>query len=283
MRSRRRADRTRRGGREPRKAPAVLRTRRTRMHADVIDTLATGCIHSCASVTGVTLPGGGPVVERYVAPVAVGDIEEALCEVSGIKAARVVTSTEHEIVEVHVLAAPDKAPKQIVRDIESAIMARFGIPVDHRRISIAQLGEASLPSEGEVQTSIGQRARIHSIHLGVEDLTASAVVTLDMDGKLSLGKASGPASQTGRMRIIAEAALDAVAKYAAGVVHFALEDVSMLQLGREKTAVACVQMMTPLGEQAFCGSALARGSEQDSIVRATLDAVNRRLTFLKTT
>lgn len=222
-------------------------------------------------------------MERDVAPVVAEDIEEALCEVSGIKAARIVTSPDREIVEIHVLALPDKTPKQIVRDIESAIMARFGIPVDHRKISIAQLGEASLPTEGEVQTSDRQRARIHSIHISVEDLTATAVVTLDMEGDLYLGEASGPGTQTGRMRIVAQATLDAIGRYAHGIVHFALEDVSAVQLGRESAAVACVQMMTPLGEQAFCGSALMRGNEQDSIVRATLDAVNRRLTFLKTT
>lgn len=219
-------------------------------------------------------------MEQDVAPVAVHDIEQALCEISGIKAARVVASPSGVVLEVHVLALPDKTPKQIVRDIESAIMARFGVPIDHRKISIAQLGQASLPQEEVL--SEGQRARIHSINASVSGLQAGASVTLELEEELYVGEASGPGSQTGRMRLVAQAALNALEDYAHGAVRFALEDVSVVQLGRERVAVACVQLVTPLGEQAFCGSALVRQNENDSIVRATLDAVNRRMPFLTT-
>ncbi|TLM80208.1 MAG: hypothetical protein FDZ70_01680 [Actinobacteria bacterium] len=220
-------------------------------------------------------------MEPDAAPVAVMDIEEALCEVAGVKAARVVTSSDHVITEVHVLALPTKSPKQVVRDIESAVMARFGIPLDHRKISIALLADTSLPEE-EVHPAEGQRARIHAIQQNVEDLIASANVVLELEGELYEGSASGPATQTGRMRIVAEATLEAIVAYTHGLIRFALEDVDMVKLGRERAAVSCVQLMSQLGEQAFCGSALVRQSEQDSIVRATLDAINRRLTFLKT-
>lgn len=220
-------------------------------------------------------------MERDVAPVAVLDIEEALCEVAGVKAARVVASPDHVITEVHVLALPTKSPKQVVRDIESAVMARFGIPLDHRKISIALLADTSLPEE-EVQPTGGQRARIQSISLDVEDMVALANVALEIEGESYAGRATGPATQTGRMRIIAEAALEAIVAYTHGLVRFALEDVDIVKLGRERAAVSCVQLMSQVGEQAFCGSALVRQSEQDSIVRATLDAINRRLTFLTT-
>jgi hypothetical protein len=42
-------------------------------------------------------------------------------------------------------------------------------------------------------------------------------------------------------------------------------------------------IVTPLGEQAFAGSALDRQNDRDSIVRATLDAIDRRLGFFTTT
>lgn len=220
-------------------------------------------------------------MEQDAAPVAVEDIEEALCEVSGIKAARVVTSTDGVILEVHVLALPDKTPKQIVRDVESAVMARFGVPIDHKKISIAQLGDVALPRDEEVQSE-GQRARIHSIDAGVSGVHATAKVVLELEEELYVGEATGPASQTGRMRLIAQATLNAIEQYAHGVVSFALEDVAIVQLGQERAAVCCVQRVTPLGEQSFTGSALVHQNEKDSIVRATLDAMNRRLSLLKT-
>jgi len=55
-----------------------------------------------------------------------------------------------------------------------------------------------------------------------------------------------------------------------------------VDLGREKVAVSCVILVTPLGEQPLTGSAFARQAENESIVRATLDAINRRMNFLTT-
>ena len=91
-----------------------------------------------------------------------------------------------------------------------------------------------------------------------------------------------PASQTGRQRLVAQATLNAVEQYTHGAHSFALEDVTIVQLGREKVAVSCVTLVTPLGEQTFAGSALVRQNEKDSIVKATLDAINRRMGFLTT-
>jgi hypothetical protein len=84
------------------------------------------------------------------------------------------------------------------------------------------------------------------------------------------------------LRLVALATLDAVQRFLDHELGFALEDVSVDQLGREKVAVCCVVLVTPLGEQPFAGSAMVRQNENDSIVRATLDAINRRLGFLTT-
>ena len=41
--------------------------------------------------------------------------------------------------EVHVLSDQSRTPKQIVRDIQSALLARFQLTLDHRIISVAQI------------------------------------------------------------------------------------------------------------------------------------------------
>jgi hypothetical protein len=47
-------------------------------------------------------------------------------------------------------------------------------------------------------------------------------------------------------------------------------------------AVACVTLVSSFGEQALSGAALVRNNDKDSIVKATLDAINRRIGFLTT-
>ncbi len=219
-------------------------------------------------------------MEQSISSALVLEIEQALSCVAEIRAARIVSSDEGLIQEIHVLADPSKSPKQLVRDIESTIMAQFGIAIDHKKISIAQLGRESMPKDEPAPGPA--RARIHSVHTDVMGVRAVATVLLELEGEVYTGTSEGPASTTGRDRLVGQATLNAVDAYASGSFGFALEDVAIITLGRERVAVSCVILVTPLGEQALAGTALVRQSENDSLVRATLDAINRRLGFLTT-
>ena len=224
-------------------------------------------------------------MDQSASHVKVEDIETALAEVGEIKAARVVASPDGVIQEIHVLALPTKQPKQLVRDIESTLMARFGIPIDHKKISIALLGRDAIKpevAETSAERNTAARPRICSINATVSGVQASASVTLEIGGTEYVGNSSGPASQTGRLRLVALASLDAVSQYTDATISFALEDVAILKLGREKVAVSCIALVSSVGEQTFSGSAMVRQNDNDSVVRATLDAINRRMGFLTT-
>jgi len=218
-------------------------------------------------------------MDNGISAATLAEIESSLSQVSEIKAARVVASEDGHIQEIHVLALPNKTPKQLVRDIESTIMASFGIAIDHKKISIAQLGSEVLPRREQKLTA---RAQIKSINAEVRGVEAVLTVVLELEGDVYIGKVAGPNSQTGRKRLVAQATLDALEQYLHGAMSFALEDVDIVALGGEHVAVACVTLVTSLGEQSFAGSALVRQNEKDSIVRATLDAINRRMGFLTT-
>ncbi len=205
-------------------------------------------------------------------PLDFNEVENTLCQIREIKAARVVASRDQVIEELHILASTDKGPKQIVRDIESALMARYGLAIDHKKISIAQLGHEEVAAES-------LRPRIISVRTGSAGTTEHVAVVLEMGGRELVGEATGPASRTGSLRLLAQATLDAVAQHGEGC-SFALEDVGVTPMGRERVALSCVVLVTPLGEHSFSGSAVVRQNEKDSIVRATLDALNRRLGFL---
>src|SRR5204862_2662202 len=69
------------------------------------------------------------------------DLEEALRQIPGIKAASVVTGPDAMPTEVHVLATTDKSPKQVVRDVQSLAMARYDLDIDHRIVSVVQFDE----------------------------------------------------------------------------------------------------------------------------------------------
>jgi hypothetical protein len=66
-------------------------------------------------------------------------LEADLPKIQGVSSARVVG--EDEPSEIHVVASTARPPKQIVRDVQSLANARFGIPIDHRIVSVVQLND----------------------------------------------------------------------------------------------------------------------------------------------
>ena len=83
--------------------------------------------------------------------------ENLLTSLEGILSARVVTTPLGEVSEVHVLAQAGLQPKQLVRNIESALLAHLGLKIDHRKISIAQTADVK-PLEALESTAVRDRS-----------------------------------------------------------------------------------------------------------------------------
>jgi hypothetical protein len=65
--------------------------------------------------------------------------EQLLTSLPGIVSARVVAGPGGHPDEIHILATAELHPKQIVRNIESALSAGLGIVINRRIVSVAQL------------------------------------------------------------------------------------------------------------------------------------------------
>ena len=69
----------------------------------------------------------------------IADAERLLASLTGVVSAHVVAGPEGTLREIHVLATPDLHPKQVVRNVESALSAGLGIHIDRRIVSVAQV------------------------------------------------------------------------------------------------------------------------------------------------
>jgi hypothetical protein len=67
--------------------------------------------------------------------------EELLSTLPGVMAARIIASDTGAVDEIHILTSAEIAPKQTVRNVESALIAHLGMRVDHRKISVATTQE----------------------------------------------------------------------------------------------------------------------------------------------
>jgi hypothetical protein len=67
------------------------------------------------------------------------EIEGLIAALTGVRGARVTLNDIGRINEIHILAEARTHPKQIVRNVESALSAGLGLSVDRRFISVAQI------------------------------------------------------------------------------------------------------------------------------------------------
>src|SRR3954471_10419855 len=95
-------------------------------------------------------------------PWGVRRAENLLTSLEGILSARVVTTPLGEVSEVHVLAQAGLAPKQLVRNIESALLAQLGLKIDHRKISIAQTADVK-PIEALERETVREKVLQRSV------------------------------------------------------------------------------------------------------------------------
>ena len=199
--------------------------------------------------------------------------QELICRLEGVQAAQVVFAENGMPCEIHVLAGPEKSSKSLVRDIQSALTAQFGVQVDHRIISVAQLSEGLAP-----------RGDFRLAHTGLEIKSAggrvSASVTLARGCDTYTGHGDSANTPFARRRCVSEAALAAVNR-AAGETCFELASVDAVTLAGQGIVVA--QVYSLRDGQRLLGSAFLNEDPDNAAVHSVLSAVNRRLSVLPRT
>ena len=202
------------------------------------------------------------------------DLEEALRQIPGIKAASVVTGPDATPTEVHVLATTDKSPKQVVRDVQSLAMARYDLDIDHRIVSVVQFDE---PGDGDPHDDATVRPIMSTLTVRMSGSEAEATIALTLGGTTFEGTATGTWSPATRPRLVARATLAALGELLGCPAE--VDQVAILPLTPRPVAVCVLTITSPRGgEQLLTGSALVRGDESDAVARSVLAAVNRRLT-----
>jgi hypothetical protein len=117
-----------------------------------------------------------------------------------------------------------------------------------------------------------QRMQLVSAGLGV-----TTEVTLSWQGLPFSGAADAAATPTSVHRSVAMATLRAVEAVVSGRARFELEQLEVNQLGPDRAVVVVVSMLTKAGSERLTGVSVVREDVRQAVIRATLDALNRRL------
>jgi hypothetical protein len=202
-------------------------------------------------------------------------VEDDLLRVPGIMSASVVGDEVPK--EIHVVATPDRSPKQIVRDVQSLTSARFGLSIDHRIVSVVQLGENQLrPADSDAAEE--QRPLIDQVVFASKGNTGWVKVTLQWpNGELTEGAEAAGVTRESRARGAAMAVRRALDSWLTkNNAALDVEDVLMQQLGTSDSVTIRLVIHEEGGSTALVGSALIYDDIATAAVHAALHALNRK-------
>ena len=207
-------------------------------------------------------------------------VENLITGLTGVLSARVVVTPLGEVSEIHVLTKSDMQPKQVVRNIESALMAQLGFKVDHRKISVAQTADVR-PIEALQDEAVTERAKRRVVVFRNLDVRPSErPQRVQVRVKLSYGEKEAEATEVGtdttRNRV--EATARAAATCLDALIpdnSIALEGAQIIEAFDRKFVLVAVHGLGGREAQLLTGTCEIRESAERSAVLAVLDATNR--------
>ena len=197
------------------------------------------------------------------------EMENALLRIKSVLGAKIVTDQKGEIVEVHILATDQRNPKQVVRDVESTLLVKFGRKVDHKKIGVVQ------QSEKEAERPLEGRLKFVGINTAPGEQNFFEVVLRDPSGIEHPGQVfiRDPLQ---RLQAMGQAAVAAVNHFL-GKEKLHLQGIYMLRTAEMPFIISSVLYRGGKENLVLAGAAPVRGSEEEAAVKSVLSAINRVL------
>ena len=213
-------------------------------------------------------------------PWGVRRAENLLTSLEGVLSARLVTTPLGEVSEVHVLAQAGLPAKQLVRNIESALLAQLGLRVDHRKISIAQTADVK-PIETLERHAVRERSLMRAVLFegltlqpGRRPQRSTVQVVLTAGGKSEAAEEEAADTLRGRVEAAAKATTTVLDRMLSRG-SMLLEGARVIQALDREVVFVTVQAINGRDSVLLTGTAEVRQSPERAAVLAVLDATNR--------
>ena len=232
--------------------------------------------------------------------------EELILTLPGVISARIIAGDSGAIDQIHVLTTSELTPKQMVRNIESALIAHLSMRIDHRKISVATTTEqkakpklhegdvgVALPPERververvdtrDTAASPAPRTGPFARRLYFEDVEVrgsrskglSCRVTLRKGTSSDIGEALGIEGDRSRVELAARATLLAIADADDRQGQLGVQGVKVFDAFDRTFVFVAVSVRSGRENKMLTGSVEMRESQESAGVLAVLDATNR--------
>lgn len=200
-----------------------------------------------------------------------------------------VTKPGGEVEEIHVLTTDDIGAKQTVRNVESALLAHLDLPVDHRKISVAQTKERPVAVPPAV-TLVGPpppaESRLLFVSHQVETERSRKVrhrVEIEWREKRYSGEAAAADLPRARLEAVSQATLEAIeaalaenlGEQGGPAVTLALDGVKTVDAFDRRFVLVAVHAMAGRDVTPLAGATVVEESPDRATILASLQATDR--------
>jgi len=216
--------------------------------------------------------------------------EELIASLTGVVSAKITATETGAVDTIHVLVTGETPAKQVVRNVESALMAQLGLRVDHRKISVAATSKRPTPMEGlppVKEPESGPSRAVRAVYFEDVEVRGSRTrgVTCKVTLRIGADQFAGEAEETvqsdrSRVDVAARAALMALSLAGPSAALFSLEGVKQITAFEREFVFAGVMARSGREQVLLTGSAEVRDSAETAAVLAVLDATNRWMATL---
>ena len=197
------------------------------------------------------------------------EVEYFLANIKSVMSCKIISDSNNNISEIHVLSDSSRHSKQISRDIRTALLSNFNIDVDYKIISVAQINKIisintdfRLLYEGYANETTAERIKIRT--------------KLTWDEKEFTGEAQGIKSEKNTLMVAALSTLDAIKK-AIDLDCFIVEDIQSSKIAGNEVILTAITQIDHGRENVLIGSSIVTNNKIDSTIKASLNAINRKV------
>lgn len=198
-----------------------------------------------------------------------------------------------EVAVAHAVNAVLRSGFGLAVDADRVQVVEDSVPLRAPSVSYGQARSTSVPAAPATPAaasagpapSAGRPAATTRLSIERLSLTSAGLgvtVEVGLAGRSgqAVGSAEAPASGPSVHRAVAEATARAIEQVLGGGARLAIEGVEATALAGEQAIVVSVALVTGHGAERLTGASRVREDARHAVVRAVLDAVNRRLEAL---
>ncbi len=201
------------------------------------------------------------------------ELERILTSLDGIEKARVVVDGGNgEMREIHILSSGNKSSKQIVRDIETAVLTITGERIDRRIISVAQIDNRSgmEGANSEEKKESGELFKIESVGFSEDGMEMEVNVEITKGREMKEITKHGVKSFKNVLKLSAESTIEAIESLMNSKTRISLDEIREVSTGERKFFLG---VMTVLKTGGMSKELVFAGAIGFNAVRNVADAV----------